>query len=335
MALMRTSRKATTGPGDPKKKTGSSSRITPAKNSNFDPTVWTGKESVEEQWKKYKAIPNDPNAAGVGSKKYHKKASPEAVKAFNEQQRRKGIKLLATEIRYDDTDKALTFDDKGVPSRRLVDYANPTKDRALYEKDFKERNAETLKNIPVMKTRKAQQIPQAGASIMSQKKRTETVSKAIDAPKGKGMSFKNKASVTNRLKPQGTLAGGTEGRKFRKEEKLAGAYTRTKARAEENQGPRVVAGAFSKEKKAGYKTMRSDIRAEKKGASKLNVSPEAKAGYVKELKGALKDTHKSQKFEKKEQVGKTKYFTKSKMAETVKKTPSMKGRMQAGKMRYS
>ncbi len=50
---------------------------------------------------------------------------------------------------------------------------------------------------------------------------------------------------------------------------------------------------------------------------------------------AIKDVRKSQKFEKKEMAGKTKYFNQSTMADTVEKTPSMKGRKQAGKMRYS
>ena len=68
--------------------------------------------------------------------------------------------------------------------------------------------------------------------------------------------------------------------------------------------------------------MRSDLKAARKETG-------VKVG------SAIRDTRKAQKFEKKEQVGKTSYFTKSKMNEKVEKKTGMKGRMQAGKMRYS
>jgi hypothetical protein len=154
------------------------------------------------------------------------------------------------------------------------------------------------------------------------------VNKAIEAPAGKRRQIKKNPRVSgpiqkNKLtKTDLNIKGQIAGAKFRKEEKLAGAYTRTKSLADENQGPNVVAGAFSKEKKAGYKAMRSDLKAARKETG-------VKIG------SAMRDTRKAQKFEKKEQVGKTSYFTKAKMNEKVEKKPGMKGRMQAGKMRYS
>lgn len=296
-----------------------------------------GATTAEAQWKEYGSTPRDEYYQGYGKKTKHTKLKDDQMKAFRERERGMGGKLLAKEVRFDPTDKAKPMEN-GLPTRYQVDYYNPTTEKAAYETESRRRYAE--EGSPVMKTRK---LPQSNTSLkpMLPQKRTEMVNKAIEAPGGKSKSFKKQGSVTNRLKSQGGLAGGAEGRKYRKEEKLAGAYTRSKKYADQNtpedvkKGANVAAGAFSKEKKAGYKSLRKDIKSEIKGASKLNVSPEAKAGYKKELKGALKDTRKSQKFEKKEQAGKTKYFTKSKMAETVKKTPSMKGRMQAGKMRYS
>jgi len=339
MALMRTSRKATTGPGDPKKNTGIKPKVTttPSVTVTGQRKFTEGATTAEGQWKEYGSTPRDEYYQGYGKKTKHQKLKDDQLKAFRERERGMGGKLLAKEVRFDPTDKAKPMEN-GLPTRYQVDYYNPTTEKAAYETESRRRYAE--EGSPVMKTRKlAASTPSRKLEISP--KRKETVSKAIEAPGGKSKSFKKQGSVTGRLKSQGGLAGGSEGRKFRKEEKLAGAYTRSKKYADQNspedvkKGANVAAGAFSKEKKAGYKSLRSDIKSEMKGASKLNVSPEAKAGYKKELKGALKDTRKSQKFEKKEQAGKTKYFSKSKMNETVEKKPSMKGRMQAGKMRYS
>jgi hypothetical protein len=339
MALMRTSRKATTGPGDPKKKTGIKPKVTttPSVTVTGQRKFTEGATTAEGQWKEYGSTPRDEYYQGYGKKTKHQKLKDDQMKAFREKERGMGGKLLAKEVRFDPTDKAKPMEN-GLPTRYQVDYYNPTTEKAAYETESRRRYAE--EGSPVMKPKKlAASTPSRKLEVSP--KRKEIVSKAIEGPSGQGRSFKKKGSVTGRLKPQGGLAGGAEGRKFRKEEKLAAAYTRSKKYADQNtpedarKGANVAAGAFSKEKKAGYKSLRSDIRSEMKGASKLNVSPEAKAGYKKELKGALKDTRKSQKFEKKEQAGKTKYFNKSKMNETVEKRPSMKGRMQAGKMRYS
>lgn len=344
MALMRTSRKATTGPGDPKKKTG----IKPKVTTTPEVTV-TGKMekdaykmTAKEQFDKYASNDKWSDTFGdIGRKTKTSRLSAEELKAFRKSEREgQGSKLIPKEVRVSPTVSAK--DRKSGDNTRLggyqVDYYDPGKDKAVYEADSRQRYAE--EGSPVMKTRKlAASTPSRKLEVSP--KRKEIVSKAIEGPSGQGRSFKKKGSVTGRLKSQGGLAGGAEGRKFRKEEKLAGAYTRSKKYANQNtpedvrKGANVAAGAFSKEKKAGYKSLRSDIKSEMKGASKLPVSAEAKAGYKKELKGALKDTRKSQKFEKKEQAGKTKYFNKSKMNETVEKRPSMKGRMQAGKMRYS
>jgi hypothetical protein len=329
----------TKAPGDPKKKTSIKPKVTttPSVTVTGQRKFTEGATTAEGQWKEYGSTPRDEYYQGYGKKTKHQKLKDDQMKAFRERERGMGGRLLAKEVRFDPTDKAKPMEN-GLPTRYQVDYYNPTTEKAAYETESRRRYAE--EGSPVMKTRKlAASTPSRKLEISP--KRKETVSKAIEAPGGKSKSFKKQGSVTGRLKSQGGLAGGAEGRKFRKEEKLAGAYTRSKKYADQNtpedvkKGANVAAGAFSKEKKAGYKSLRSDIRSEMKGASKLNVSPEAKAGYKKELKGALKDTRKSQKFEKKEQAGKTKYFNKSKMNETVEKRPSMKGRMQAGKMRYS
>lgn len=248
--------------------------------------------------------------------------NPSQLEEFNKQNLAKGGKLKYKEVRYNPNDPV----NKDGVNRFQGDYAHPERDKKFYQSP-----AKVTPSTPVKKPEKVEvgKLPTRklgsstpSATLQKPQKRTEMVNKAIEAPSGKGRSFKKQGSVTNRLKSQGGLAGGAEGRKFRREEKLAGAYTRTKALADENQGPNVVAGAFSKEKKAGYQAMRSDLRAARKETG-------VKVG------SAIRDTRKAQKFEKKEQAGKTSYFTKSKMNEKVEKKTGMKGRMQAGKMRYS
>jgi hypothetical protein len=346
---MRTGRmtvKTTTkAPGEPKKNTSIKPKVTttPSVTVTGQRKFTEGATTAEGQWKEYGSTPRDEYYQGYGKKTKHQKLKDDQMKAFREKERGMGGRLLAKEVRFDPTDKAKPMEN-GLPTRYQVDYYNPTTEKAAYETESRRRYAE--EGSPVMKTKKlAASTPSRKLEVSP--KRKETVSKAIEAPGGKGRKIKNTPRVGGSIqknkitKTNLNIKGQIAGAKFRKEEKLAGAYTRSKKYADQNtpedvkKGANVAAGAFSKEKKAGYKSLRSDIKSEMKGASKLNVSPEAKAGYKKELKGALKDTRKSQKFEKKEQAGKTKYFNKSKMNETVEKRPSMKGRMQAGKMRYS
>jgi hypothetical protein len=324
MALMRTSRKATTGPGDPKKKTGIKPKVitTPEATVTGQRKFTPGATTAEAQWKEYGSTPADAYYQGYGKKTKHTKLKDDQMKAFREKDRGMGVKLLAKEVRFDPTDKAKPMEN-GLPTRYQVDYYNPTTEKAAYEAESRRRYAE--EGSPVMKTRKAQQLPQTKATLISPKKKPEMVSKAIEAPAGKTKSFKKQGSVTDRLKSKGALAGGAEGRRYRKEEKLAGSYERTKALVSDREGM----GLSPKNK--NKQAMLKDFTGELKSARKSATDKRTKTN----LTGAIKDVRKSQKFEKKEMAGKTKYFNKSKMADTVEKTPSMKGRKQAGKMRYS
>jgi hypothetical protein len=327
---MRTGRmtvKTTTkGPGDPKnlkqvtvtgKKTTSGGRTQAQYKSMSADDQY--KEWVSEQRK----APNYEYTAGIGRKAGGSKLSPSELELFNKEQESMGYNMKAKEVRYAKGDEGAS---SGRPKHYHVYYADPSKEKQYYKSPAKVTPATPVKTpekveVGKLPTRKLQQT-NTNLSLMKPQKRTEMVNKAIGGPGVKGKSFKKKASVTNRLKSVSGLPKVSEDRKFRKEEKLAGAYTRTKSLADENQGPNVVAGAFSKEKKAGYKAMRSDLKAARKETG-------VKVG------SAMRDTRKAQKFEKKEQVGKTSYFTKSKMNEKVEKKTGMKGRMQAGKMRYS
>lgn len=324
MALMRTSRKATTGPGGPKKKTGIKPKVTttPSVTVTGQRKFTEGATTAEGQWKEYGSTPRDEYYQGYGKKTKHQKLKDDQMKAFREKERGMGGKLLAKEVRFDPTDKAKPMEN-GLPTRYQVDYYNPTTEKAAYETESRRRYTE--EGSPVMKTRKAQQLPQTKATLISPKKKTEMVNKAIQAPAGKTKSFKKQGSVTDRLKSKGALAGGAEGRKYRKEEKLAGSYERTKALVSDREGM----GLSPKNK--NKQAMLKDFTGELKSARKSATDKRTKTN----LTGAIKDVRKSQKFEKKEMAGKTKYFNKSKMADTVEKKPSMKGRMQAGKMRYS
>jgi hypothetical protein len=267
-------------------------------------------------------VGNDNYVAGGGRlSKNYVKATPAQLEEFNKQHIARGNKLKYKELRFDPTADS---NKDGINSYQGT-YAHPERDKKFYQSPVSftpKAPVKTPEKVEVGKlpTRKLTQSTPSPTLI--QKKKPEMVNKAIEGPGVKGKSFKKKASVTNRLKSVSGLPKVSEDRKFRKEEKLAGAYTRTKSLADENQGPNVVAGAFSKEKKAGYKAMRSDLKAARKETG-------VKIG------SAMRDTRKAQKFEKKEQVGKTSYFTKAKMNEKVEKKPGMKGRMQAGKMRYS
>jgi hypothetical protein len=329
MALMRTSRKATKGPGDPvKPKNLKQVTVTSKKPTSGGRTQAQYKSmSAEDQYKEWvseqRKAPNYEYTAGIGRKAGGSKLTPSELELFNKEQESMGYNMKAKEVWYAKGSEGSEGAKYGKPGPHQVYYADPSKEKQYYKSPAKVTPATPVKTpekveVGKLPTRKLTQSTPSPTII--QKKKPEMVNKAIEGPGVKGKSFKNKASVTNRLKG-GSINTGSEGRKFRREEKLAGAYTRTKALADENQGPRVVAGAFSKEKKAGYKTMRSDLRAARKETG-------VKVG------SAIRDTRKAQKFEKKEQVGKTRYFTKEKMAEQVEKKPGMKGRMQAGKMRY-
>lgn len=305
MALMRTSRmtvKTTT---------------LPAKKSD----KYAGYNELEKEF--LKGGVNDNYVAGGGKfSKNQVKMNPSQLEEFNKEYIARGGKLKYKEVRYDPNDEI----NKDGIKRFQGNFAHPIKDKGFYKNPVKIHTVTSIKTpekveVGKLPTRKLNQSTPS-LKLITPNKKTEMVPKQIQGPKGPGRQFKNTPSVTNRLKPAGTKGGGAEGRKYRKEEKLAGAYVRTKSLADENQGPRVFAGAYSKEKKEGYKAMRSDLKAARKETG-------VKIG------SAMKDTRKAQKFEKKEQVGKIKYFTKSNMAETVKKTPSSKGKWQAGKMRYS
>jgi hypothetical protein len=324
MALMRTSRKATTGPGDPKKNTGIKPKVTttPETTVTGQRKFTPGATTAEAQWKEHSTVPNYEYYPGLGKKTKHQKLKDDQMKSFRERDREMGVKLLAKEVRWDPTNKAKPLDEAGRPTRYQVDYYNPTTEKAAYETESRRRYAE--EGSPVMKTRKAQQLPQTKATLISPKKKTEMVSKAIQAPAGKTKSFKKQGSVTDRLKSKGALAGGAEGRKFRKEEKLAGSYERTKALVSDREGM----GLSPKNK--NKQAMLKDFTGELKSARKSATDKRTKTN----LTGAIKDIRKSQKFEKKEMAGKTKYFNKSKMADTVEKKPSSKGVYQAGKLRY-
>lgn len=299
--------------------------------------------SAEDQYKEWvseqKKAPNYEYSAGIGRKAGGAKLSDSELELFNKNKEAEGFNMLAKEVRYSKGDEGAS---SGKPSGFQVYYADPTKDKALYDAAAKKRQSaakgtdrfnpstspKKVEKVEVGKlpTRKlASSTPKP--TLMTPQKRTEMVNKAIEGPGGKTRQFKNTPRVggpiqKNKItKTKLNIKGQIEGAKFRREEKLAGAYERTKALADENQGPRIVAGAFSKEKKAGYKTMRSDLRAARKETG-------VKVG------SAIRDTRKAQRFEKKEQVGKTKYFTKAKMNEKVEKKPGMKPINQAGKTRY-
>lgn len=302
-----------------------------------------GATTAEAQWKEYGRFPADEYYPGLGKKTKHQKVAGDQMKSFRERDREMGVKLLAKEVRWDPTDKAKPLNEKGLPTRYQVDYYDPVKEKGAYETESRRRYAE--EGSPVMKTRKLQQST-PNLKLAAKKKEVEMVPKAIEGPSGKGRKMKKNPKVfgtiqKNKLtKTDYNVKGQIAGVKFRKEEKLAGAYERTKKYARQNspedggKGSNVAFGLYSKEKKAGYKSLRKDIKSEIKGSKNLSVDQELKSAYKNEMKAALKDARKSQKFEKKEAAGKTRYFTKSKLAETVKKTPSMKPITQAGKTRY-
>ena len=346
----------TKAPGDPVK--GGVKKLTPVTvtgdKNNVSAEQWkamTKEQQYSNEMAKRKGAGWSEYTAGIGSKAGGQKLSQSELDAFNKRQSEiMGHKILAKEVRYAKGDEGAK---SGNPkSGYQVDYADPSKDKDIYERDKRARNAQMLKDMPPLKTKKLSTIPGPTPELIrpTKKKTKEMVPKAIEGPKGQGRQFKSapkagKFTSGNRiLKSAGTPGGGAEGRKFRREEKLAGAYERNKAlrtnnllldRNSEDRTYNMGLGAKSKAKSAAYKDMRNEIKGLKKESKKLTVRPETKKAYQSELKTALKDTRKSLKFEKKEAAGKIKYFTKSKMAEQVEKKPTSKGKMQAGKMRYN
>ncbi len=312
----------TKAPGDPVKVGGKKLPVVTVTGDKY-----AGYSESEKDFLK-RGNQNDNYVPGGG--KYAKdivRMTPDELEKFNEKNLALGGRLKYKEVRYNPNDPI----NKDGVNRYQGDYAHPVKDKKFYNSPKRFTPNATPKTPEKMEvgklpTRKLT-ISSPQATLAKAPKKKEMVAKAIEGPKGQGRQFKSapkagKFTSGNRiLKSAGTPGGGAEGRKFRKEEKLAGAYERTKFLADDNQGPNVWAGAFSKEKKAGYQAMRKDLRAARKETG-------VKVG------SAIKDTRKAQKFEKKEQAGKTKYFTKSKMAETIEKKPTSKGKMQAGKMRY-
>jgi hypothetical protein len=274
--------------------------------------------SAEDQYKEWAAgqrkAPNYEYTAGIGRKSGGLKLSDSELEAFNKrQQEEMGYNMKAKEVRYAKGDKGAS---SGRPEAYQVYYADPTKEKNYYKTPTKVTPSTTPKTPEKMEvgklpTRKLT-ISSPQATLAKAPKKKEMVSKAIEGPKGQGRQFKSapkagKFTSGNRiLKSAGTPGGGAEGRKFRKEEKLAGAYVRTQKLADKGQGA---------------KSFRGDLKAARKETG-------VKVG------SAIKDTRKAQKFENKEAAGKIKYFTKSKMAETIEKKPTSKGKMQAGKMRY-
>ena len=333
MALMRTSRKATTGPGDPKKKTGIKPKVTTTPEVKVTGKMEKDayKMTAKEQYDRYATKNWATNYSDIGSKTKTSILTAEELKDFRKSEREgHGSKLIPKVVRVSPTISAK--DRKSGDNSRLgqyqVEYFDPGKDKAVYERDSRQRYAE--EGSPVMKTRKAQQLPQTKATLISPKKKTEMVSKAIEAPGGKTRQVKNTPRVggpiqKNKItKTKLNIKGQVEGAKYRKEAKLAGSYERTKALVSDREGM----GLSPKNK--NKQAMLKDFTGELKSARKSATDKRTKTN----LTGAIKDVRKSQKFEKKDMAGKTKYFTKSKLADTVEKKPSSKGVYQAGKLRY-
>jgi hypothetical protein len=272
----------------------------------------TGYSDMENEFLKRGTNPDNYISGGGKYSKDQVKMSSEQLEKFNEDYLSKGGRLKYKEVRYNPNDPV----NKDGINRYQGDYAHPVRDKKFYDSPKRFTPNATPKTPEKMEvgklpTRKLT-ISSPQATLAKAPKKKEMVAKAIEGPKGQGRQFKSapkagKFTSGNRiLKSAGTPGGGAEGRKFRKEEKLAGAYVRTQKLADKGQGA---------------KSFRSDLKAARKETG-------VKVG------SAIKDTRKAQKFENKEAAGKIKYFTKSKMAETIEKKPTTKGKMQAGKMRY-
>jgi hypothetical protein len=358
MALMRKGRMTVKTTTKPVSKP-SSDRFTTGKSGvkNTPEVTVTGQrkwesppKDLEGQWKYYGKDPRHEYEPGLGKKTKHKKLSPEELDRFNAEERKRGMQLIAKEVRWDPTDKAKEWQG-AMPGRFQSDYYDPIKDKAVYDAAAKKRKDEYIaaekakytKTTPPAKPTPAPPAKTTGLPAGTQeyskpgpRKPVEMVYKAIQAPGGKTRQVKNTPRVggpiqKNKItKTKLNIKGQIEGAKFRREEKLAGAYTRTKEAIQkkgDDASWNMGLSPKNKTKQAMLKDFKGELKTTKKSATDK--------GTKKAAGSAIKDVRKSQRFEKKEMAGKTKYFTKSKMAEQVEKKPSMKGRMQAGKMRYS
>ena len=350
MALMRKGRMTVKTTTKPVSKT-SSDRFTTGKSGvKTTPTVTvtgkkeTGNYTAEEEYKRhYRHGDYNQYVVGIGKKTKHTKLSPSELEKYNEDSfKNRSSKLIAKEVRVQSN---LSPEDRQESTRfggYQVDYYDPTKDKAVYD-----RYAEKKKSVvkagaltnpgATTKPEKPTGLP-AGTQEYSKpgpRKHVEMVNKAILPPSGKGRQFKNTPRVGGPIqknkvtKANLNIKGQIEGAKFRREEKLAGAYTRTKE-AIQKKGDDASWNMGLHPKNKNKQAMLKDFKGELKSAKKSATDKGAK----KAAGSAIKDVRKSQRFEKREVAGKNKYFTKSKMAEQVEKKSNMKGVMQAGKMRY-
>lgn len=336
----------------------SSDRFTTGKGGakNTPEVTVTGKrkefvppKDLEGQWKYYGKDPRHEYEPGLGKKTKHQKLSAEELDRYNAEERKGGMQLIAKEVRWDPTDKSKEWQG-AKPGRFQADYYDPIKDKAVYDAAAKKRKDEYIaaekakytKTTPPAKPTPAPPAKPTGLPAGTQeystpgpRKPVEMVNKAILPPSGKGRQFKNTPRVGGPIqknkvtKANLNIKGQIEGAKFRREEKLAGAYTRTKE-AIQKKGDDASWNMGLHPKNKNKQAMLKDFKGELKSAKKSATDKGAK----KAAGSAIKDVRKSQRFEKREVAGKNKYFTKSKMAEQVEKKSNMKGVMQAGKMRY-
>lgn len=118
--------------------------------------------------------------------------------------------------------------------------------------------------------------------------------------------------------------------KFKREEKLAGAYERQKVN---------LTGETSKEKIAQLKGDRKYLRSKEMRKTGQGTTLKSKMERAKTLSGARKDLRQAEKYVKKEAKGKIKYFTQDAMNKkeqlTLDEMKKRKSTNQAGKTRYS
>ncbi len=349
MALMRKGRMTVKTTTKPVSKP-SSDRFTTGKSGvkNTPEVTVTGQrkwesppKDLEGQWKYYGKDPRHEYEPGLGKKTKHQKLSAEELDRYNAEERKGGMQLIAKEVRWDPTDKSKEWIGAR-PGRFQADYYDPIKDKAVYDRYAEKRKSVVkagalTKPGATTKSAKPTGLP-AGTQEYSKpgpRKPVEMVNKAILPPSGKGRQFKNTPRVGGPIqknkvtKANLNIKGQIEGAKFRREEKLAGAYTRTKE-AIQKKGDDASWNMGLHPKNKNKQAMLKDFKGELKSAKKSATDKGAK----KAAGSAIKDVRKSQRFEKREVAGKNKYFTKSKMAEQVEKKSNMKGVMQAGKMRY-
>jgi hypothetical protein len=357
MALMKKGRmtvKTTTKPTSSKT---SSDRFTTGKSGvkNTPEVTVTGKRptvsgptTAEEEYKQhYKYGGYNEYVGGIGKKTKHSKLSPEELEKYNQDSyKNRSSKLIAKEVRVQSNLSAEDRKNSTSFGGYQVDYFDPVKDKSVYEAaDSKRKAVSKLSSLTSPKSAtpaKPATTPYKKPADVYQEylkpgppRPVEMVNKAIEGPSGKGRKIKNTPRVGGSIqknkitKTNMNIKGQIEGAKFRREEKLAGAYTRTKE-AIQKKGDDASWNMGLHPKNKAKQTMLKDFKGELKTAKKSATDKVAK----KAAGSAIKDVRKSQRFEKREVAGRNKYFTKEKMAEQVEKKPGMKGRMQAGKMRY-